>query len=603
MVNAEAEQFKAEGNAALQAGRLTEAVESYTAAIRADGSNHVYFSNRSAAHLKKGDATNALEDAESVVGLNPKFAKGYSRKGAALHALGRFNDAAAAFEVGLVECPGDAALKKGLEDVKRDRDGGPARRAMSGGAGGLGGMMGGMGGMPGLGGMFGPEMIARLALDPKTRPYLNDADFMVKIKKLQEDPNCLPTMLSDPRIMEVLGVALGAQKEMSEAVDEGVTRMDSGGIRPNADKGESTVEEVDDMEEDDVEDVTEPPTPEELKAREEAKAAAVAQKAALAAKLRGNDLYKAKKFDEALAAYDEAIALDPTSMTFHNNKAAVYMTSKKFDECIAACDMAVEVGKANRASFEDRHKALARCAKAYQKKGDLGKAIEKCKEAQLESYEKTTERLMKTMEQEKKKADVAAYQSDEKAEEAKQKGNDHFRNKNWPDAVKEYEEAVKRAPKNAPIRNNLAAALCKVMDFNGAKSNIEKAIEIDPKYVKAWARKGDIEVLMKENHKALESYKKGMEIDGTNAACREGLRKVTAMINYGNSTMTEDEKLERARHGMADPDIQSILTDPVIQQILKDFNENPQAANAAMSDPGVRAKIEKLIASGVVQTA
>ena len=67
--------------------------------------------------------------------------------------------------------------------------------------------------------------------------------------------------------------------------------------------------------------------------------------------------------------------------------------------------------------------------------------------------------------------------------------------------------------------------------------------------------------------------------------------------------MTEDEKLERARHGMADPDIQSILTDPVIQQILKDFNENPQAANAAMSDPGVRAKIEKLIASGVVQTA
>ena len=61
--------------------------------------------------------------------------------------------------------------------------------------------------------------------------------------------------------------------------------------------------------------------------------------------------------------------------------------------------MAMEVGKANRAPFEDRHKALARCAKAYQKKGYLGKAIEKCTEAQLESYEKTTERLMKTMDQ------------------------------------------------------------------------------------------------------------------------------------------------------------------------------------------------------------
>ena len=172
--------------------------------------------------------------------------------------------------------------------------------------------------------------------------------------------------------------------------------------------------------------------------------------------------------------------------------------------------------------------------------------------------------------------------------------------------MKEYEEAVKRAPNNAPIRNNLAAALCKVMDFNGAKKHIEKAIELDPKYVKAWARKGDIEVLMKENHKALESYKAGLAIDPTNATCKDGLRKVTAMINSGLTSSgrayTDEEKMERARHGMADPEIQSILQDPVIQQILRDFNENPQAANQAMSNPSVRAKINKLIASGVVQT-
>ena len=33
-------------------------------------------------------------------------------------------------------------------------------------------------------------------------------------------------------------------------------------------------------------------------------------------KEEGNALYKSKKFTEALAAYDEAIAIDPTSMTF-----------------------------------------------------------------------------------------------------------------------------------------------------------------------------------------------------------------------------------------------------------------------------------------------
>jgi hypothetical protein len=35
---------------------MTEAIAQYTKAIDADGSNHVYFSNRSAAYLKKGEA-------------------------------------------------------------------------------------------------------------------------------------------------------------------------------------------------------------------------------------------------------------------------------------------------------------------------------------------------------------------------------------------------------------------------------------------------------------------------------------------------------------------------------------------------------------------
>ena len=82
---------------------------------------------------------------------------------------------------------------------------------------------------------------------------------------------------------------------------------------------------------------------------------------------------------------------------------------------------------------------------------------------------------------------------------------------------------------------------------------------------------------MKENHKALESYKTGLGLDSTNAACKEGLRKVTTMINYGASTMTEEEKLERARHGMADPEIQSILQDPMIQQILNQNGQNQLA--------------------------
>ena len=41
----------------------------------------------------------------------------------------------------------------------------------------------------------------------------------------------------------------------------------------------------------------------------------------MAAKEKGNAAYKAKKFDEALKFYNEAINLDPTDMTYLNNTA------------------------------------------------------------------------------------------------------------------------------------------------------------------------------------------------------------------------------------------------------------------------------------------
>jgi stress-induced-phosphoprotein 1 len=493
------------------------AIEQYTKAINVDGSNHVYFSNRSAAYLSMGDANNALEDARSCIALNPEFAKGYSRKGAALHTLKRYNDATAAYEEGLAKFPGDAGLQKGLEQVTRDKNGG------GGGSSGNGSRMGGGGGL------FGPEMVAQMALDPRMRKYLNDPSIMAKIQMVQKNPGLMGTMIQDPQMMEMLGVMMGQDQQQEEDSEERSTPTPT---RSPPKKVPEPEPEPEPMEED--------LSPEELKKKE-------TEKAAKAKKEEGNEFYKNKEFEKAIAAYDEAIAIDPTNMTFLSNKAAVLFTQKKWEDCIEACIKAVEVGKENKAPFEERGKALTRCAKAYFKTGNMEKAIEMCNEAQLESYSSETQRLLKTYELEKKKRDTAAYQDDAKAEEAKQKGNEFFRAQEWPKAVEMYEDAVKRAPKNAAMRNNLSAALCKIMDFNGAKREVEKALELDPKYVKAWVRKGDIEFMMKEFHKALDSYKAGLEIEPDNPSCKQGLAKVQQQINYGRQSMTKEQKDDQGK--------------------------------------------------------
>ena len=61
--------LQAKGNAAFSAGNFPEAVEHFTAAIAVDGSNHVLYSNRSAARASQGEYAAALEDARKTVEL------------------------------------------------------------------------------------------------------------------------------------------------------------------------------------------------------------------------------------------------------------------------------------------------------------------------------------------------------------------------------------------------------------------------------------------------------------------------------------------------------------------------------------------------------
>jgi stress-induced-phosphoprotein 1 len=75
------DELKSKGNAALQAENFSEAVKFYTEAIEIDPSNHILYSNRSAAFAKTGDFQNSLKDAEKTIKLKSDWPKGYSRKG------------------------------------------------------------------------------------------------------------------------------------------------------------------------------------------------------------------------------------------------------------------------------------------------------------------------------------------------------------------------------------------------------------------------------------------------------------------------------------------------------------------------------------------
>lgn len=64
-----------ESSEAVNSGDFRRAVQLYTEAIQLDPSNHILFTNRSAAYCKLRQFHKSLEDAKQAKQLNPKWAK------------------------------------------------------------------------------------------------------------------------------------------------------------------------------------------------------------------------------------------------------------------------------------------------------------------------------------------------------------------------------------------------------------------------------------------------------------------------------------------------------------------------------------------------
>lgn len=118
--------LKARASELFKNGYLEVAASVYTRTIgmhACDGTpaSHALYGNRSACRCGLGDYEEALADAEECIRLNPTWAKGYVRKGAALHGLFRLDEAVRAFEAGLAHDPTLAALTEGMNDALRRR--------------------------------------------------------------------------------------------------------------------------------------------------------------------------------------------------------------------------------------------------------------------------------------------------------------------------------------------------------------------------------------------------------------------------------------------------------------------------------------------------
>ena len=80
---------------------------------------------------------------------------------------------------------------------------------------------------------------------------------------------------------------------------------------------------------------------------------------------------------------------------------------------------------------------------------------------------------MKKVIKQKEEQDKLKYIDPEKSDEHKDKGNELFKAGDFVNALKEFEEAIKRNPKNIAVYANRSATYTKLMDPARALSDAE----------------------------------------------------------------------------------------------------------------------------------
>ncbi|KAJ1505934.1 hypothetical protein HMI54_005555 [Coelomomyces lativittatus] len=433
--------------------------------------------------------------------------------------------------------------------------------------------------------MFGKvlnnDVWTKIATNPQLSPYLADSSYTSKINMLIQNPSMAMSCMDDQRIMNTLLTLMGipTSNEPFSASSPPTSPTKKGASAPSTSSPSPP-----------------PPTQPVQKSPEEE-----AREAMLAEKENGNSAYKKKDFEAALKHYDKAWEMsNEKEVTILTNKAAVYYEMGNFEKCVELCQIAVEKGRETRADFKFIAKALARTGAAYYQLNDLDASIKYYKSSLTEHRTADTLNRLNEIEKEKKKREKEAYYNPELSDQARERGNAFFKEQNYPDAVKEYTEAILRNEKDPRAYSNRSACYHKLGALQEALKDCDACISLNPNFVKAYIRKAAVQFMKRDFSECLETCELAKKADLEQKHTEEIDQQMSKCYQKMYTEQSGQSKEEIMKKAMQDPEIQQILADPVMNQILSQMQEDPNALRTHMANPTVAAKIRKLATSGII---
>ncbi|KAF8980839.1 TOM (translocase of outer membrane) complex component [Entomortierella lignicola] len=256
-------------------------------------------------------------------------------------------------------------------------------------------------------------------------------------------------------------------------------------------------------------------------------------------KTRGNSMYSAKKWEDAIRLYSQAIAFHPDPV-FYSNRAACYSIVGKFDKVIEDTTLALKMNPTY-------VKALGRRAHAYESTGKHQEAMHDFTALCIldgfknETFAQSMERNLKKVADAKakiiletreerlpSKTFMSAYLDSfrktplpESKPEEEETGDAQFQLAEYYLGKKEYQKSMEAYNKAIELNTtHMAKALNMRGTFtflmgDGKKAlvDFDKAIELDPNYVQTYIKRGSIYMEQGDAMKTFNEFETAISID------------------------------------------------------------------------------------------
>ncbi|WP_243903063.1 tetratricopeptide repeat-containing S1 family peptidase [Aetokthonos hydrillicola] len=228
---------------------------------------------------------------------------------------------------------------------------------------------------------------------------------------------------------------------------------------------------------------------------------------------KGNSLFDSQRYEEAIAAYDKAIAIKPDYAYAWNNRGNALGELKRYEEAIAAYDKAIAIKPDYADAWYNRGVALGELKRYEEAIAAYDKAI-----AIKPDYASAwNNRGVALGELKRYEEAIAAYDKaiaikPDYADAWNNRGNALRELKRYEEAIAAYDKAIAIKPDYASAWNNRGVALGELKRYEEAIAAYDKAIAIKPDYASAWNNRGVALGGLKRYEEAIAAYDKAIAI-------------------------------------------------------------------------------------------